>query len=215
VDLHEAIYTTRSMRRLKPDPVPLDVQARILDAAIRAPSEPDARRFVLVDDPAVKAQLAPHYLAVWEAMADPTKIPPPFQKVFRSGDHLARHFAEVPLLLFGFGRGSVGGSVFPALQNAMLAARAEGVGSTLTMFLNSRNDEVNEILGVPTAEGWKMAACVTMGYPTGKWGVAPRKPAHEMTFRNRWGEPAGFETPEPLWQGADAATRPEGEMLVW
>jgi nitroreductase len=216
VDLHEALYTTRSMRRLKPDPVPLDVQARILDAAIRAPSEPDARRFVLVDDPAVKAQIAPLYLAVWEGFVDPTAIPPPFQKVFRSGDHLARHFAEVPLLLFGFGRGSVGGSVFPALQNAMLAARAEGIGSTLTMFLNSRSDEVNEVLGVPAAEAWKMAACVTMGYPTGRWGVAPRKPAHEMTFRNRWGEPAGFETPEPLWQEAgDAPSRPEGEIIVW
>ena len=74
MDLHEAIYTTRSMRRLKPDPVPLEVQARILDAAIRAPSEPDARRFVLVDDPAVKAQIAPLYLAVWEAMALHTKL---------------------------------------------------------------------------------------------------------------------------------------------
>ena len=222
MDIYEAIYTTRAMRRLRPDPVPLDVQARILDAAIRAPSEPDARRFLLVDDPGLKRQIAALYLAVWEGMVDPATIPPMFQRVFRSGDHLARHFAEVPLLLFGFGRtaGSGGGSVFPALQNAMLAARAEGVGSTLTMFLNSRHDEVLELLGVPADGSWRMVACVTLGYPTGRWGIAPRRPAHEVAFRNRWGEPPGFEVPAPLWQPSDAGeTQPErdrsGEPLVW
>ena len=220
MDIYEAIYTTRAMRRLRPDPVPLDVQARILDAAIRAPSEPDARRFVLVDDPEVRRQLGALYLAVWEQFVDPSTIPPPFARVFRSGDHLARHFAEVPLLLVGFGRGNAGSSVYPALQCAMLAARAEGVGSTLTTFLGSRHDEVLQILGVPADEGWRMFACVTLGYPTGRWGVAPRRPAHEMTFRNRWGTPPGFEVPEPLWQppdedGAASSGSRAGEMVVW
>ncbi len=215
MDVHEAIYTTRSMRRLRPDPIPIDVQARILDAAIRAPSEPDARRFVLVDDPELRLQIAALYLAVWEEVVDPATIPPPFERTFRSGDHLARHFAEVPLLLFGFGRGSVGGSVFPALQNAMLAARAEGVGSTLTMFLNSREDDVVALLGVPAGEGWKIAACVTLGYPTGRWGIAPRRPAHEVTFRNRWGEAPGFEVPEPMWHPDSEERDRSGEMLVW
>lgn len=218
MDIHEAIYTTRAMRRLRPDPIPLDIQARILDAAIRAPSEPDARRFLLVDDPELKRQLAALYLAVWEDFVDPATIPPPFQRVFRSGDHLARHFAEVPLLLVGFGRttGSPAGSVFPALQNAMLAARAEGVGSTLTMFLNSRQDEVLALLEVP--EGWRMVACVPLGYPTGRWGIAPRRPADTVTFRNRWGDPPGFEAPAPLWQPPDedeAQTDRSGETLVW
>lgn len=104
MDIYEALYTTRAMRRLRPDPVPLAVQARILDAAIRAPSEPDARRFLLVDDPDLRRQLGTLYLSVWEQFVDPATIPPVFARVFRSGDHLARHFAEVPLLLFGFGR---------------------------------------------------------------------------------------------------------------
>lgn len=215
MDLLEALYTTRSMRRLRPDPIPLDVQARILDAAIRAPSEPDARRFLLVDDSELRSQIAALYLAVWEQVIDPATIPPPFERTFRSGDHLARHFAEVPLLLVGVGRGSVGGSVFPALQNAMLAARAEGIGATLTMFLNSRQDEVLALLGVPAEENWRMAACVALGYPTGRWGIAPRRPAHEVTFRNRWGEPPGFEAPEPLWQPAGEERDRSSETLVW
>jgi nitroreductase len=203
VDVYEALYTTRAMRRLRPDPIPLDVQARILDAAIRAPSEPDARRFLLVDDPDLRRQLAALYLAVWEQYVDPATVPPEFARVFRSGDHLARHFAEIPLLLVGFGRGNAGSSVYPALQSAMLAARAEGVGCTLTTFLGSRHDEVVEILGVPADEGWRMFACVALGYPTGRWGVAPRRPVHEVTFRNRWGTPPGFEVPEPLWRPRD------------
>ncbi|HEV2125967.1 MAG TPA: nitroreductase family protein [Chloroflexota bacterium] len=217
MDIYEAIYTTRSMRRLRPDPIPLDIQARILDAAIRAPSEPDARRFILVDDPELRGQIAALYISVWEEFVDPATIPPVFQRTFRSGDHLARHFAEVPLLLFGFGRGSHGGSVFPALQNAMLAARAEGVGSTLTMFLNSRQDEVMALHGVPADEGWRMNACVTLGYPTGRWGIAPRQPAHQVTFRNRWGAEAGFEVPEPLWQpeGEGDNRSSSGEGLPW
>jgi nitroreductase len=204
------------MRRLNPDPIPLDVQARILDAAIRAPSEPNARRFLLVDDPGLRSQLAALYLAVWEGVVDPASIPPPFQRAFRSGDHLARHFAEVPLLLIGFAKTVHGGSIFPALQNAMLAARAEGVGSTLTMFLNSRQEEAHALLGVPAEDGWKMAACVALGYPTGRWGVAPRKPAHEVTYRNRWGDSPGFVAPEPLWH-ADGQEQPQrpGEPIIW
>ncbi len=220
MDIYEALYTTRAMRHLRPDPIPLDVQSRILDAAIRAPSEPDARRFLFVDDPELRRQLGVLYVRVWERFVDPSKLPPEFLRVFRSGDHLARHFAEVPLLLIGFGQGSGGGSTYPALQSAMLAARADGVGSTLTTFLSFRQDEVLELLGVPPDEGWRMLACVPLGYPTGHWGIAPRRPAHDVTFRNRWGAPPGFEVSDPLWQpesedGAEPVARPPDQMVVW
>jgi hypothetical protein len=46
-----------------------------------------------------------------------------------------------------------------------------------------------------------MSSCVTMGYPTGRWGVAPRRPVHEVSYRNRWGAPVELEVPEPLWRG--------------
>ncbi len=68
MDIYEALYTTRAMRRLKPDPIPYDVQARILDAVIRAPNMDQQWRFLLVDDPAIKSQLAPLYLRAWERL---------------------------------------------------------------------------------------------------------------------------------------------------
>ncbi len=61
-----------------------------------------------------------------------------------------------------------------------------------------------------------MPAGVTLGYPTGRWDVAPRKPAHEGTFHYQWGDPTGFELPEPLWQPEDNPDRDRtGELLVW
>ncbi len=59
--------------------------------------------------------------------------------------------------------------------------------------------EVTEILEVPTEDGWLQACMVSFGYPTGRWGVAPRRPVHEVSYRNRWGGDLGFEIPEPLW----------------
>jgi hypothetical protein len=60
-------------------------------------------------------------------------------------------------------------------------------------------NEVLDILGVPKDQNWLIASTVTFGYPTGKWGVAARRPAHEVSYRNAWGEPLGFEIDKPLW----------------
>jgi nitroreductase len=209
MDIYEVLYTTRAMRRLKPDPIPYDVQARILDAAIRAPHIGEGWRFILVDDQEIKSQLAPLYRQGFERMiggtpeemfADVIKTDTPMGRTVRSGLHLVNHFAEVPLLLIGFGRTKDGAGIYPALQNAMLAARAEGIGSTLTGFLQSYfANEVMDILGVPKDDGWYMHGVVPMGYPTGKWGVGPRKPVHEVAARNGWQGDLGFTVPEPLW----------------
>jgi nitroreductase len=217
MQLHEALYTTRAMRRVRPDPIPLDVQARILDAAIRAPSGGNTQdwRFLLVDDRDVKAKLAPLYRdsidQLWKSIyaqriADAEANPDDAEsvqmmKVIRSAQHLADHFEDVPLYLFGFVRmDPSGGSIFPAVWSAQLAARAEGVGSALTSVLGVfHGPETLEILGAPTDEHWVMACCVSFGYPTGRWGVAARRPVHEVSFRNRWGNDAGFEVPKPLW----------------
>ena len=209
MDLYEALYTTRSMRRLKPDPIPHEVQARILDAAIRAPTIGEGWRFLLVDDAEIKAQLAPLYRQAFErmvggqlgdALADLMKADTQMGRTVRSGVHLAQHFAEVPLLLIGFGRSRDGSGIYPALWSAMLAARAEGIGSTLTGMLQSYfADEAFAILGVPKDAGWYMHGLIPMGYPTGKWGVAARKPVHEVAARNSWQGDLGFTVPAPLW----------------
>jgi nitroreductase len=217
MDVYEALYTTRAMRRVKPDPIPADVQAKIVDAAIRAPSGGNTQnwRFVLVDDPELKARLGPLYreaaAALWagpyaerRALAqanpdDPASVA--MTKMGQSAQHLADNFETVPLYLFAFARNDrSGGSIFPAVWSAQLAARAEGVGSCLTTILGLfRNTETFEVLGVPADKGWEMACCVSFGYPTGTWGVAARRPANEVAYRNTWGTDLGLAIPEPLW----------------
>jgi len=214
VDIYEALYTTRAMRRLKPDPIPRDAQARILDAAIRAPNIGEGWRFILVDDPEIKARLAPLYDQAWEQMfkafgADRAmllQMDGPAGRAARSGEHLAQHFAEAPLLLIGFAQNRDGSGIYPAIWSAMLAARAEGIGATLTGVMQTFvADEVFEILGVPKDDGWYMHGVVPMGYPTGRWGIAPRKPVHAVAARNRWDGDLGFSVPTPLWPGATSA----------
>jgi nitroreductase len=139
MDVREALYTTRAMRRLRPDPIPLEVQQRILDAAIRAPSGGNRQdwRFLLVDDPSVKAQLGPLYrdsidqlwrtmyaerVATAAAQPDSEELQD-LQRVIKSSNYLADHFEDVPLFLFGFvGSQRGGGSIFPAIWSAQLAA---------------------------------------------------------------------------------------------
>jgi len=216
VDVFETLYTTRAMRRVTTEPIAPEVQAKIMDAAIRAPSGGNQQnwRFLLVDDPAIKAKLAVFYreamVLLWdhvykpqldEAAANPEHPDSiQFLKVQASAQWLADHFEDVPLYLFPFAQNDTsGGSIYPAVWSAMLAARALGVGSCLTMVLALHGPEVLEILGVPADEGWHMAGCVSFGYPTGRWGIAKRQPVDEVTFANHWGSPTTFGITEPLW----------------
>jgi nitroreductase len=217
VDLYEALYTTRAMRRVKPDPIPADAQARILDAAIRAPSGGNTQhwRFLLVDDPGVKGQLGPLYreslARLWatgyKERLDNARAAPDSPEsaqtlsIVKSAQYLADHFEEVPLFLFAFtGNDPSGGSIFPAVWSAMLAARGLGIGSALTSVLGAfRAAETLAVLGVPPEKGWLNACCVSFGYPTGRWGTAERIPAHEVTFHNRWGTPLPQQIPTPRW----------------
>jgi nitroreductase len=214
VDLYEALYTTRAMRRVRPDPIPLEAQARILDAAIRAPSGGNAQpwRFILVDDRRVKEELGPLYreaiAALWaggyrerleQAAADPEKQSNrTLLKVQRSAQWLADHYEEVPLYLFCFVRQGAGaGSIYPAAWSAQLAARAEGIGSALTSVLGT-NPQARRVLGVPD-DSWQNACMVSFGYPTGRWGVAERIPVDKVAARNSWDGELGFSVPEPLY----------------
>lgn len=218
MDIYEALYTTRAMRRVKPDPIPEAVQARILDAAVRAPSGGNMQnwRFLLLDDQAKKDRIGPLYrdsidqlyktiyaprVAAMEADPDSPESKQ-MAKIVKSSRWLAENFEQVPLFLFGFAQNDpTGGSIFPAVWNAQLAARAEGVGSSLTSVMGFFHDaEVKEILGVPADKGWLQACCVSFGYPLGRWGVAPRRPAHQVAYRNTWGGSVGFEIDQPLWR---------------
>lgn len=208
MNLHDALYTTRAMRRLRPDPIPLDVQARIMDAAIRAPHVVEQWRFLLIDDRDLMAELAVLYRTGSErflarmgmTQEDMAALPGALGRAGRSATYLVDHFAEVPLLMIGFDRTSDGCGIYPALWSAMLAARSEGIGSTMTTMLSSEmGAEVRALLGVPEDEGLVMHGAVPMGYPLGTWGVARRQPAENVVRRNGWEGDAGFRVPEPLW----------------
>jgi nitroreductase len=205
------------MRRVKPDPIPDDVVARIMDAVIRAPSGGNQQkwRFLLLTDPAKKLALqklyregltelnATQYKAVMDLIAngdpqDPEVIQA--KKTNASAEWLADNLHEVPLIVFAWGKPNGESSIYPALWSLQLAANAEGIGSALTTLIFKKHTaQVLEILEAPEPGEWVPMAMVTMGYPTGKWAVAKRQPAHEVTFQETWGNPGPWRVDSPLW----------------
>lgn len=215
MELFEALYTTRAMRRVKPDPIPDEVQAAILDAAVRAPSGGNSQnwRFLIVTDQEVRGRLAPLYRQAFEklqttiyagrreaaeAAGDVAAL-----RVMRSSAWLAENFEQVPMWFLAFSRNDpTGASIYPAVWNAMLAARGHEVGTCLTTILGVfETPAVFEALGVPEDKGWVLSAAVSCGYPLGKWGLAKRAPADQVGFADRWGQPLPFEVDQPLWTG--------------
>src|SRR5262249_14403862 len=134
---------------------------------------------------------------VYRALARPrlvgyeeqAKTNPEAARMLKSAHHLAEHMGEAPALvipctrIIGFPMDS---SVFPAVQNLMLAARALGLGTTLTTIHRGDEAAVREILGVP--DDVETHAIIPVGYPLGRWGEAPRRPSGEVTYWDRWGE---------------------------
>ncbi len=216
MDLHEAIYTTRAMRRLAPDAIPDDVWPRLFDAAIRGPNSGNQQqfRFVTVTETATKAEVQRHYRAcldelnatryadVQASLADGDPDDPEVARsarVNRSSQHLADHLHEAPALIFVFGKPGGETTTFPCLWNLCLAARAEGLGTAITTLLKIRREEVEALLGAPRDGVWTMHGMVPIGYPLGNWGVARRRPAEEAVFAERWDEPVQWSVPDPLW----------------
>lgn len=210
MELMEAIRTTRSMRRLKSDPIPDEDIRAILAAAIRAPSGSNQQgwSFIVVRDGGIKAQLGALYRDAAYALfgggygerPDATlEEQRQTRRLVSSVLHLADHFGEAPVLIaacLALGRPLAemrpdqaitrGASIYPAVQNLMLAARERGIGSTLTTLHRSKNDEVRRILSLPP--DIEALAIVPLGYPEGRWGEAPRRPLDEIVFRDRFGE---------------------------
>jgi nitroreductase len=209
-DVFHIMYTCRSIRRLKPDPVPDELIYRVLDAGIRAPSGGgvQAWRFVVVTDPEIKRQIAELYQRGWRiaeqryAQAGASLSE---DKNMRAAAYLAEHLAEAPVLLFACLRARrihaerlaaanatnflriIGGSIYPAVQNILLACRALGLGATLTSITTQYEDEVKAILGLP--EQITTYALIPIGYPMGHFGPVTRVPVEQITWHNRYGTP--------------------------
>ena len=223
MDLNEALYTTRAMRRVSNDPIPADVVKAMMDAAIRSPSGSNSQnwRWITVTDTETIARLAVLYREAWGEL-NATIYKGRVDAVMESGDQgairvvnssqwLADNFEQVPLVVFPYHRNDPSGaSIYPGVWSMMLSARSHRVGTTLTTVLGwFRHDEVAELLGVPLDKGWTNAAAITCGYPLGRWGLAKRAPAQNVTFSEQWGIPPEWEANEPLWKPDDGSRTTE------
>ena len=199
MELHEAMYSLRAMRRLKPDPVSEELIWRVLDAAIRAPSGGNRQpwNFIVVTDAEKKRKIGEWYLDGWNKMYGAAQGAMQAEgeqaRTLRSADHLAKHLADAPVFIIPTVRASgvaavsgMGSSIFPAVQNLMLAARAEGLGTTLTTLHKTHEAEVKELLGVP--DGVETMCLIPMGWPKGKFGQGPRLPVEKVTYWEGWSE---------------------------
>lgn len=212
MDLIDGIMTLRAIRRYTAEPVTDDEVLTCLRAARQAPSGGNIQpwQFLVVRDAATRAALGEIYRRAYDRY-EPAMLAatPPFRddaeaerhrRTVASARHLAEHFAEVPVaVLFLMPNismtlrdaegpldvGSPYASVYPAVQNFMLAARALGIGTTLTTVIRIYQDEVRQLLGIP--DRYEIAALVPMGRPRGRFGVAPRKPLGAITHWDRFG----------------------------
>jgi nitroreductase len=197
----EVIGTQRAMRRLKPDPVPEEHIKRILWAATRAPSGGNRQgwRWLVITDPAKKKPIQEWYNESWSnALASGygagADLPPDEkasnERVMRSATYLAEHLHEVPVLILACsltgGRDiTSGSSIYPAVQNLMLAARALGLGTALTTIHRAHQEDVRKLLGIP--ESVETAALIPVGWPRGKFGSGFRRPVEDVTYWETWG----------------------------
>ncbi|HKV56502.1 MAG TPA: nitroreductase family protein [Candidatus Binataceae bacterium] len=204
-DLFEAIYTTRAMRRLKPDPVPREVIMKVIEAATLSPSNSNRQPwiFLVVTDPDIRRFVAERYKQAWDThyftpekrQFLETRPAAPEARDLRSANYLANHIGEAPALIFACvkrytdplrkGRPMLG-SIYPAVQNLCLAARAYGLGTAITGLHKDFEVEINQRLGVPVTH--ENEVLIPIGYPKGRWGRPVRKPAAEVTFFDNWGQ---------------------------
>jgi nitroreductase len=201
----EALHSTPARRYLSPDPIPDDVLWEILDAAIRGPSGGNSQQWgwVVVTDQEVKDRVAAWYRDNWEAAYGsrreqilnakevlPGGLSP---RGFLGAEHLAHHIEEAPVWVFAVLRGAaeatsprIGSSIYGAVQQLCLAARAYGIGTSLTTLYGGHEDELRALLGLPS-DALTMAL-IPMGYPAkGRWAQPRRLPVGDVVHWNRWG----------------------------
>ena len=199
IDLFYAIHHTRAMRRLKPDAVPDEAIMKLIDAANQGPtgSNKQNARWIVVRDSAQKQKLADlNRKAVDSYVGNPDDIAPDMRGIVKAVMWQRDHFHEIPALLvpclvldqkpddtWRAGSGA-GGSIWPGVQNLLLAARALGLGAALTTLGLSDRPAAKAVLGLPdTVEPF---AIIPVGYPMGNFGPVTRRPLEEIVHYDRW-----------------------------
>ena len=196
MSLGEAMFTQRAIRRLRPDPVSDEDIRTLMDAASKAPNARNEHRgrFLVVRDREKIRRFAELYVEAWWAKQpegwSPENAP--------SGDkhlppmRLAEAMKDVPVVVLAVSTSpGQAGSVLPAAQNLMLAARALGIGSVLTTLHPVVTDRVHELFKLPPET--EVHCCIPLGYPEGRFGATARRPASETTYYDEWGNPPPWE----------------------
>jgi len=204
IGLLEGMATTRAIRRYRAEPIPEDVLSSILWYASRAPSGSNRQKFrliVLRDGPKAvqaKALLGESFRAGWNSkrsndgyddgsgVADDS----PKARMARAMQHFVDHFEDTPVVILACliryrpENYAEGASVYPAVQNLMLAARAHGYGGVITGWHAFVEEELRELLGIP--EGVAIHATIPMGKPMGRHGPVRRRPIRELVYDDEW-----------------------------
>lgn len=212
MQLYEALMTTRAMRRFTDEPVTDDEILHCLQAAQQAPSGGNVQpwQYLVVTDADRRAEVGALYRAAYDRyertlVSTPQRFRTPedeasWRRTFAASRHLADHLGDAAaLVLFllpiiewtprddegAMDIGPLYASVYPAVQNFMLAARDLGIGTALTTVIRIHHDDLRRLLEVP--EAMEVAALVPMGRPAGQFGVARRKPVAAVTHWERFG----------------------------
>ena len=212
-DVFETINSLRAAWRFKPDAVPDDAIRQVLRAATHAASGGNSQpwRFIVVRDAAMRRQIGALYLRAWNVYRPATErmlggvLPPQAQSMLAGAEALAQNFHAVPVHIVvgvqlppaGFvlrdeqgnplEAGNAYSSIYPAVQNLMLAATALGLGTRLITLHRIFERELKELLGMP--ERVETAALIPLGYPDGTFKRRKRLPLAAVAFADRWGTP--------------------------
>jgi nitroreductase len=192
--LGDAVFTQRAIRRFRPDPVPLADIELIMAAATKAPSGGNSQiaRFLVVNDRDLVREFGALYREAWwakrrdaEGWTGPEDLTADERTQWAPSMRLADEMGSVPCVVFALSvPPNVPGSVLPATQNLMLAARALGIGSVPTTLHPSVMGRFRELFGIPEDAGFHFA--IPLGYPAGNFGPTKRRPTWEVTYLNRW-----------------------------
>ncbi|HEY7708618.1 MAG TPA: nitroreductase family protein [Candidatus Entotheonella sp.] len=184
-DVHELFRRQRAIRNFTDEDVPDDLVEQVLTAAIHAPSGSNTQpwHFIVIRDPSVKQAISEVYE---EARADISRVAAP------SAGGVRQPLSAAPVLIVacvntptsGHAGFQTGASIYPSVQNILLAARALGLGSVLTTLHRRRKARIHEILGIP--DHVESAAIIPLGWPDREYGPNRRRPLEQFVRRDRW-----------------------------
>jgi nitroreductase len=200
--LEEAMRTQRAIRRLRPDPVDDSLVLHLIELALKAPTGGNRQNweFIVVKDRDVKRRLGRLNMQSWRIYGGLGRIVmrrrPATLRIIQAVEWQARHFEEIPVVVVACMRGirvpfpplaatSYYGSIYPSVQNLLLAARAAELGAALITLPLWSSFLARRALGLP----WNVAPCavVPLGWPRGRYGPTTRKPVGEVVSVDRYG----------------------------